>query len=154
MHFVDWLIVALPMILVFYIALRAQKFVKGVSDFLAAGRVAGLYVVAIASGEAGMGLISVVALFEAYYSSGFAYAFWNQLYVPVGMLMLLTGYCIYRYRETRVMTMGQFFEMRYSRGFRIYAASLLSHCGVVSYAIFPAVGARGFSSTTVICPCR
>ena len=70
MHLVDWLIVALPLILVFFVALQAQRFVKGVSDFLAAGRVAGRYVVAVAQGEAGMGLISVVALFEAYCLGG------------------------------------------------------------------------------------
>jgi len=49
MHFVDWVIVFLPLILVGYVAMKAQRYVKGVSDFLAAGRVAGRYVVAVAS---------------------------------------------------------------------------------------------------------
>jgi len=142
MHFLDWLIVALMLALVGWIAFYTQRFVKGVADFLAAGRVAGRYVVSVSSGEAALGLISVVAVWEMYFKSGFAVGFWQQIAIPIGLAMTLTGYCIYRFRETRALTMGQMFEIRYSRRFRIYAGCLSALSGIVNYGLFPAVGAR------------
>ena len=63
MHWIDWLIVALALVVPIFIGIRTNRYVKGVSDFLSGGRVAGRYVLNVAGGEAGMGLISLVAVF-------------------------------------------------------------------------------------------
>ncbi|MDD5705348.1 MAG: hypothetical protein PHR35_05445 [Kiritimatiellae bacterium] len=142
MHWLDWLIVIIPIIFVVYVGLRSQRYVKSVADFLTAGRVAGRYVLCVSGGEAGMGLISLVAVYESYYKSGFAYGFWGALATPIMLILGLTGYCVYRFRETRAMTVGQFLEIRYSRRFRLFAGIMQSISGVLNYALFPAVGAR------------
>ena len=142
MHIIDWILFSLPVAFVIYSALRAQRYVHGVADFLSAGRIAHRYVLCVASAEAGMGLITLVGNMEAYYNSGFAYGFWSSILAPIGMVLGLVGFCNYRFRETRAMTMGQFFEMRYNRPFRITASFIQALYGVLNYAIFPAVGAR------------
>lgn len=142
MHPLDWFIITLPLVLVGWICYRTQRYVHGVADFLAAGRVAGRYVVAVASAEAALGLITVVAGFEGAYKSGFAFSFWGQFATPVGLLLTLTGFVIYRYRETRALTLGQFLEIRYSRKVRMFAGWMQAVSGIVNYGLFPAVGAR------------
>ena len=138
----DWFVVAIPLVAVIVIGILAQRYTRSVADFLAAGRKAGRYLICVADGTAGMGLISIIGLFEMQYKSGFSLSFWNGFMALVMLFMTLTGFVIYRYRETRVMTMAQFFEIRYSRGFRIFAGSLAFLSGVVNYSLFPAVGSR------------
>ena len=144
MSWIDWTIMAVPMAIVCYIAWVTNRYVKGVSDFLAAGRVAGRYLVCTASGMAGMGVISVVAACERNYHAGFAISWWAMLGIPIGLIMTLTGFVSYRFRETRALTLPEFLEMRYSRRFRVFAGVLAAVSGILNYGIFPAVAGRFF----------
>lgn len=140
----DWTIMAVPWVLIFAASLITRRYVKGVADFLAAGRGAGRYLICVAEGAAGMGLITVVAMFEQYYRAGTAILWWGNLAIPVGVFLTLSGFIIYRFRETRALTLAQFFEVRYSRGFRVFAGLLAFVSGIVNYGIFPGVSARFF----------
>ena len=142
MHYLDWIIVTIPVLTVLAIGIKARSHVKGVADFLAGGRVAGRYVLCVSAGEAAIGLISVIGMFEYYFRSGVSLYFWQHMAELAGLIMALTGFMIYRYRETRALTMAQFFEVRYSRKFRIFTGMLAFVSGVVNYALFPAVGGR------------
>ena len=103
MHFVDWLLVALPLLVILGIGFRARSYIKSVSGFLSAGRCAGRYLLSVADGSAGLGLITMVGMFEMYYRTGNSIGFWSGIGILVGLVMTMTGFVTYRYRETRAV---------------------------------------------------
>lgn len=142
MHAVDYAIIVTVIAILFLIAFSTKRYTKSVADFLAANRCGGRYLLTIAEGVAGLGAITVVANFEQFYNAGFAALWWLDMLAPIGLIIAVTGWITYRYRQTQAMTMAQFFEMRYSRNFRIFAGILAWISGLVNYGIFPAVTAR------------
>lgn len=144
MHWIDWVIVIVPVVFVLGMAIYAKKYVRGVADFLAAGRVAGRYVICVGDLQAGLSVITLIALCESEYQCGMAMGLWNKLVVPVSIFMALTGYCLYRYRQTKCLSIGQFLELRYNRPFRIVAAFIRTVAEMITNAIGPAVAARFF----------
>ena len=144
MHWIDWLITIVPVVAVLWMALYSRKYVRGVVDYLAAGRVAGRYVMCVGSLESSLGVVAIVATVEANYQTGYALGFWGAIVAPVGLIMALTGYCTYRFRETKALSIGQFLEMRYNRSFRIFAATLRTLAEMLTNAIGPAVAANFF----------
>jgi solute:Na+ symporter, SSS family len=142
LHPIDITIVVLLLGMVGGFALYTRRYTKSVADFLSANRCAGRYLLTIAGGMAGIGAISIVAMWEQFYQAGFTAQFWGQLLAPLGLIMALSGWIIYRYRETRAMTLAQFLEMRYSRHFRVFSGTLCWVSGILNYGIFPAVTGR------------
>ncbi len=41
MYWLDWILIWVPLIIVVFAAFKSKKYVKGVADFLSAGRIAG-----------------------------------------------------------------------------------------------------------------
>lgn len=144
MQAVDWLVLLVPVVAVALVAMKTRKYVRSVADFMAANRCAGRYLVATAQGEASYGATNVVATLEQFLIGGFIWAWWLQANNVVWLFILLSGFIIYRYRESRVMTLAQFFEIRYSKAFRIFAGSLAFVSGILTYGVYPAAGARFF----------
>ena len=145
MKWIDWCIVIFPMLLLIWVSVYSRKYARGVVDFLAAGRIAGRYVMSVGDMTAGLSVITLVAGAEQYYQTGFAVSFWGAITAPVGVFMALTGYCLYRWRETRCLSMGQFLELRYgSKFFRVFCAVLRTVAEMVTNAIGPAIATNFF----------
>jgi solute:Na+ symporter, SSS family len=144
MNWIDWFLMAVPVPLVLGCALYTRRYVKSVADFMAGGRAAGRYLICNAKGESGAGVANTLSKFQPLLISGFVLSWWDAATVPVLLLVGLTGFIVYRYRQTRALTLGQFFEMRYSRRFRLFAGGLGFLAGLLNYGIFPAVSANFF----------
>ena len=96
----------------------ANRLTRSVTDYLVAGRTAGRYMLTLAYGMEWLGAIQIVAMFELYYKSGFPSMWWVMLTTPFNVYVCVSGWGIYRYRETRSLTIAQFLEKRYNRSVR------------------------------------
>ena len=78
MSWIDWIIVIVPLVGILGLAWYAKRYARGVVDYLAAGRVAGRYVICVGDMVAGLSVITLVAGVEQHYQTGYGVAFWNR----------------------------------------------------------------------------
>ena len=138
----DFIILIVCIVALRLFSYSTKKYMRSVADFLSANRLAGRYLLTISSSMGGIGVVSIVGGFEAIDQAGLAPQFWNNMMIPLNLLITFTGWVYYRFRETRCLTMAQFFEKRYNRKFRIFAGITCWISGVINFGIFPAVAAR------------
>ena len=144
MSHLDWAVVIVFLAFLLGFAVYTNRFMKGVASFLVANRCAGRYLLCVATGMSSLGALSIISFYEMFHKAGFVPKWWVMMYLPISLVISLTGWVYYRFRQTRAMTLAQFFEMRYSRGFRLFAGILCFVSGIINFGIFPSVGARFF----------
>ena len=145
MSWIDWLIVITPLTLIIWLSFYSKRYARNVVDFLAAGRCAGRYVIRIGDMMGALSVVTIIAASEQNYATGFGITFWNSILTPVAIVMSLTGYCAFRWRETRCLSKGQFIELRYgSKNFRVITAVISTLSEMIANAIGPAIAANFF----------
>lgn len=132
----DWIIVASYLVGSVAIGLIGKRFLGDVSHFLVAGRELGLYVGIATLAATEIGTITFMYNAELGYRFGFA-AFAAALISGVVMIIVgRTGFIISRFRQLKLMTVPEFFELRYSRGLRLLTGVLVAIGGILNMGVF------------------
>ena len=140
----DWAIVIGVVAAMAFGVMSSRRYMRSVVDFLVAGRTAGRYLLAVSQGVAALGAISIVGFLEQNYVAGFPLTWWGLTTAFVVLIITVSGFVHYRFRQTRCLTLPEFLERRYSRNFRIFTGIVVFVSGIINFGIFPAVGARFF----------
>ena len=137
-HFspVDWAIVVGYLVVTVGVGLIGKRYVGTVSHYLVAGRELGLYVGIATLAATEIGTITFMYNGEFGYKYGFA-AFAPALISGLVMIFVgRTGFVIRRFRELKLMTVPEYFEVRYSRGLRIVTGVLVAIGGILNMGVF------------------
>ncbi len=133
---VDWIIVVAYLIASLTIGILGRRYVGNVSHFLVAGRELGLYVGIATLAATEIGTITFMYYAEMGYKAGFA-AFAAAAISGVVMIVVgRTGLVISRFRELKLMTVPEYFEVKYSRGLRVLTGVLVALGGILNMGVF------------------
>ena len=113
LHTIDWVILAALFVLPLAGGFACRRYIHGVSDFLVAGRSVGCYLGLGSDSMQAVGAVTILAYWQMNYKAGFAGQWWYLLTPMAGILVALTGWGIFRFRETRAMTLGELVGKRY-----------------------------------------
>lgn len=132
----DWTILVAYLTLTIAVGLWVRRYVEDLAGYIVAGRniKVSLGVATFAATE--MGTITFVYFGELGYVSGFSCFIIGILAMVGYMLVGRTGFIIARLRAFGLMTIPEFYEIRYSRRVRVLGGMLLFLGGVLNMGIF------------------
>ena len=141
MSYIDIIIIALYLSIIFLIGILSRKYVSSFSDFMIANRSVSLSLGVVTMLGTELGLITVMynaqtginGLFSSFHI-GFA-AFIVTLFIG------LTGFVVVRLREMKVKSIPEYYNIRFGPKTRILGAILLCLGGILNMGLFLKVGA-------------
>ncbi len=140
----DLAVICVPLAIVLAVSFYMKRYMHSVADFLAANRCAGRYLISTAYGETNSNVMALIMTLELFSRVGFSMRVWDTIAYFIPFFFGLMGLVVYRMRQTRALTFHQFFELRYSKGIRIFASILNVFSGLFYFGVQPALGARFF----------
>jgi len=139
---IDSIIVVVYLASTVVIGVFTHRYIRGVADYLVAGRGLGTYVAVATMISTGLGLVTVMYFSEEGYKNGFS-PFIVGLIIAFGYFVIgKTGFIMAPLRRLRVMTAPEFYELKYTRGVRILGGAILGLAGTLNMGLFPILGSK------------
>ncbi|MFH1744295.1 MAG: sodium:solute symporter family protein [bacterium] len=145
---VDWLIVAVYLTGVTLAGIAVNRYIHNVADYMVGGRGSGTALNMSAYIATGLGLVTIMYASIDSFSKGFSYMMIGLLCVPVGIFLGGTGFVIHRLRTYKLLTIPEFFEMRFDKRTRVAAGAICALAGILNMGLFPKMGATFITYST------
>ena len=137
----DWSIVVIYIVVAFGVGIVARGRVNKISDFLVAGRQLRYHLGVATLVATELGLITMMYFAEQGFRFGLSAFIIGIIWAAAYYLVGRTGFVVDRIRRLEIMTITEYFQLRYSKGVRVLGAVLLTIAGVLSLGIFLKLGA-------------
>lgn len=150
LSYLDVSIVVIYVAFIFFAGAIVKKYVKGIDDYLVAGRSMGFNLGLVSLMCTEIGMITYVYYAELGFKAGF-----SSLIVaipPVVAFLILgrTGFIIKPLLEMKIATIPEFFSKRFNKGTRFYLGILMAVGGILNFGVFPGVEAKFINIITGI----
>ncbi len=145
---IDWLIVASYVGLTTIVGLYANRMIKGMDDYIVAGRSlrSSVSVATLIGSE--LGLVTVLYAAQKGFTSGFA-AFHIGVIAGFGALFVgLTGFIVGPLRREGVRTIPEYYGRRFGTPTRVLGGLILAFAGILNMGIFLKAGALFLAELT------
>ena len=146
----DLVFVAAYLLLIFLSGTLVKKYIKGIDNFLVAGRSMGYHLGLLSLMCTEIGMITYVYYAELGFKAGLAALI--VAFPPVVAYIFLgrTGFIIKPLLEMKISTIPEFFSRKYSKGVRFYIGIIMAVGGILNFGVFPGVEANFINIVTGI----
>ncbi|HCO21879.1 MAG TPA: hypothetical protein DIT97_01955, partial [Gimesia maris] len=138
----DWSIVVCYLLSSIVIGLWANRYVGNLSDYLVAGRKLRIRLALATMTGTELGLVTVMYMAELGFIQQYASLYLAFLEAGAVLVIGLTGFVVYRLRDSSIMTIPEYYEKRYSQSVRVVGASVMVVSGVLNMGLFLKAGSQ------------
>ena len=133
---IDWVVLIIYLVLTVAAGLYARRYVENLSGYMVAGRRVRLSLGVATFAATELGTITFMYFSELGYATGFSCFIIGILAMLAYMFVGKTGFIIERLRTLEVMTIPEYYQLRYSRNVRLLGGTILFLGGVLNMGIF------------------
>lgn len=137
----DWVIVGFYIVATVFIGVLVNRYIKELKHFIVAGRRIRIYLAIATLTGTELGLVTVMYNAQEGFQRGLSALHLAVMEFLAVLVIGVTGFIVYRLRQTGVMTIPEYYGKRYGDGIRWFGGLVLAIAGILNMGLFLQAGA-------------